>query len=159
MADRRRYCRPDCELSSDPAWPTTPFVAAETLVRHCRTNRMTNSRLADFELLLSLAISSLGSEAYGAALSRQLEQQTGRTISLGAVYKTLERLIGKGFLEAQVRAPSPERGGRRKKHYRLTGQGQAALSLTLADIDALRAQAFNAVIVNSNGSPSSAGPS
>ena len=95
-------------------------------------------RLGDFELLLALAIVRLDEEAYGAALAREIEDRTGRTVSLGAVYKTLERLEQKRYLGSHVSEPQPERGGRRRKHYRLMAPGHRALELTLRDIDALR---------------------
>ena len=98
----------------------------------------TPSRLGDFELVVCLAMSRLGEDAYGASLARVIEDRTGRSVSLGAVYKTLERLGAKGYCESEIGEPRAERGGRRRKHYRLTKTGQFALERTLADLDALR---------------------
>ena len=55
-------------------------------------------------------------------------------MSLGAVYKTLERLEDKGLVVSRVGAPTPERGGRRRKHFRLLAAGQRALKQSLAAI-------------------------
>lgn len=96
------------------------------------------AKLSEFELLLALAMVRLGDEAYGAALAREIEERTGRNVSLGAVYKTLERLDGKGFLTSRVGAPRATRGGRRRKYYRLRAAGRRALEQTLADLDAMR---------------------
>ncbi len=52
---------------------------------------------------------------------------TGRDVSLGAVYKTLDRLEDKGLVASRIGEPTAERGGRRKKHYRLLAAGQRAL--------------------------------
>lgn len=97
-----------------------------------------NARLSDFELLLVLAMVRLGSGAYGAALAREIEDRTRRTISLGAIYKTLDRLGSKGYLSSEIGPPLSERGGRRRKYYALTAAGEAALERSLQDIDSLR---------------------
>ena len=97
-----------------------------------------DARLSDFELLLVLAIVRLESAAYGAALAREIEDRTRRQISLGAIYKTLDRMGSKSYLSSEVSAPISERGGRRRKYYALTAAGEAALERSLKDIDALR---------------------
>ena len=98
-------------------------------------------RIGEFELLLTLAIEALGNGAHGAALAREIEGQTGRTVSLGAIYKTLGRLEDRGLLTAQLSQPTAERGGRRRKLYRLNAGARAAMQQSLADIDALRNRA------------------
>ncbi|MEO1088358.1 MAG: PadR family transcriptional regulator [Acidobacteriota bacterium] len=97
-----------------------------------------DARLSDFELLLVLALVRLGSDAYGAAVAREIEERTQRQISLGAIYKTLERLGAKGYISSQVGSPLAERGGRRRKYYALTAAGAETLDRSLQDIDALR---------------------
>lgn len=104
-------------------------------------NDQSTPRLGDFELLIALAIAALDENAYGASLAREIEEQTGRTISIGAVYKTLDRLDRKAMVTSSVGAPSPERGGRRRKIYRLSQAGRMAVEHSLADIDDLRARA------------------
>ena len=97
-----------------------------------------DARLSDFELLLALAMVRLGEDAYGAALAREIEERTRRQVSLGAIYKTLDRLGTKGYVSSRVGSPLGERGGRRRKYYELTAVGQATLERSLQDIDALR---------------------
>jgi PadR family transcriptional regulator, regulatory protein PadR len=63
-----------------------------------------------------------------------LEERTSRTVTLGAVYKTLGRLEAKGLLDVAVSAPTGERGGRRKKLYRLNSEGLAAVRGSLSDL-------------------------
>lgn len=79
--------------------------------------------LGEFEQLVLLAILQCGDEAYGAGLGREVEARTRRRVSLGAIYTTLLRLEEKGLVTARVGEPLPERGGRRRKYYRLLPAG------------------------------------
>lgn len=91
----------------------------------------------EFELLTLLAIVRLGEGAYGVTVRDELERRTSRMITLGAVYKTLARLEAKGFVDARVAPPTGARGGRRKKLYRVTSEGSAAVRSSLADLQRL----------------------
>ena len=88
----------------------------------------------EFELLVLLAILRLRNDAYGVTIREELERETSRTLTLGAVYKTLGRLEGKGLLETRVGPPTRERGGRRKKLYDLTETGREAARRSLTDL-------------------------
>jgi PadR family transcriptional regulator PadR len=88
----------------------------------------------EFELLVLMAILRLRGEAYGVTIREELERETSRTLTLGAVYKTVGRLEGKGYLRTRVAPPTHERGGRRKKMYQLTAAGLAAVRRSLADL-------------------------
>ena len=88
----------------------------------------------EFELLILLAILRLKDGAYGVTIREEVEAETSRTLTLGAVYKTLGRLEGKGYLETRVAPPTRERGGRRKKLYALTPGGLDAARRSLADL-------------------------
>lgn len=88
----------------------------------------------EFELLVLLAVLRLGDGAYGVTIREELEEETSRTLTLGTVYKTLGRLEGKGFLETRVAPPTKERGGRRKKLYRVTPSGLETARRSLADL-------------------------
>jgi DNA-binding PadR family transcriptional regulator len=88
----------------------------------------------EFELLTMLAIVQLADEAYGVTIRAVLETRTSRTVTLGAVYKTLGRLEEKGLLDVTVAPPTGERGGRRKKLYRLNSEGLAAVRGALSDL-------------------------
>lgn len=79
------------------------------------------------ELATLLAVSRLGDGAYGAAVRRDLRERTGRDHSVGAVYTTLQRLEDKGLLASRASAPLPVRGGRSRRHFRLTGAGARAI--------------------------------
>ena len=84
--------------------------------------------LGDFETLILLALVRLKDQAYGATIHREIEDRTSRSIAIGAVYTGLARLQRNGFVVATVGNPTPQRGGRRKKFYRLLPDGALALS-------------------------------
>jgi DNA-binding PadR family transcriptional regulator len=88
----------------------------------------------EFELLVLLAILRLRDGAYGVTIREELERETSRRLTLGAVYKTLGRLEGKGYLKTRVGPPTKERGGRRKKLYGLTANGLEAARRSLNDL-------------------------
>ncbi|HUL74421.1 MAG TPA: helix-turn-helix transcriptional regulator [Vicinamibacterales bacterium] len=92
---------------------------------------MADLTLGEFEQLVLLALARQGDQAYGVPIGAEIAQRTGRDVSLGAVYKTLERLELKGLVVSALGAPTAERGGRRKKYYRLNGHGQRALRQSL----------------------------
>jgi DNA-binding PadR family transcriptional regulator len=83
--------------------------------------------LGEFEQVVLLAIVRLGDEAYGTAIRREIEARTGRWVSIGAAYATLDRLVTKGYLRARDAAGSTERGGRARRFFALTPTGIAAL--------------------------------
>jgi DNA-binding PadR family transcriptional regulator len=88
--------------------------------------------VGEFEQLVLLSLFRVGADAYGVSIWREIVDRTGRDVSLGAVYKTLERLEDKGLVSSREGAPTPERGGRRKKHYRLLAAGHRALTQSLS---------------------------
>ena len=52
---------------------------------------------------------------------------TGRNVSRGSVYITLDRLETKGYLRSRLADPTPERGGRSKRYYALRPRAVEAL--------------------------------
>lgn len=88
--------------------------------------------LGEFEQLVLLAVLQAGSSAYGAVIQREIETRTGREAALGAVYTTLLRLEAKDLVASRVGEPLPERGGRRRKYYRVLPAGIRHLEASLA---------------------------
>jgi DNA-binding PadR family transcriptional regulator len=91
--------------------------------------------LGDFEQLVLLSLMRIareGADPYGVSICDDITARTGRDVSLGAVYKTLERLEDKGLVSSRFGAPTAERGGRRKKHFKLMAPGQRALKQSVA---------------------------
>jgi PadR family transcriptional regulator PadR len=79
--------------------------------------------LGEFEQLVLLAILRLDDKAYGVSIRTEITERTGREIAPGALYTTLDRLEEKGMLSSRLGDPTPERGGRSKRFYRVTTKG------------------------------------
>jgi len=84
--------------------------------------------LGEFEHLVLLAVYRLGTDAYGMRVRREIAGRTGREVTIGAVYATLERLQSKGLVSSDIGEPTAERGGRAKRSFRLTGAGIEAIN-------------------------------
>lgn len=89
---------------------------------------MKGEQLGAFEELVLLAVRGLDDEAYGIAVQQLLEQETGRSVSLGPVYTVLDRLEGKGLVRSTMVAGTPTRGGRSRRVFTLTAAGSRALT-------------------------------
>ena len=84
--------------------------------------------LGEFEVLILSSLSILGENAYGMTIHEKIEELGERTVSLGAVYTTLDRLEQKGFAKSWFSDPTPERGGRAKRYFEITASGKRALN-------------------------------
>jgi PadR family transcriptional regulator PadR len=83
--------------------------------------------LGQFEQIVLVALLRLGPDGYGMAVRREIEERTGRSLSIGAVYATLERLEAKGYVSSFTGEATPERGGRAKRFFQIESNGQRAL--------------------------------
>lgn len=83
--------------------------------------------LGSLEHIILLALMRLQGTAHGMLIRREIEACTGRSISIGAVYATLERLEAKGYVSSRVGEPTPERGGRAKRLFHVQAAGRKAL--------------------------------
>ena len=83
--------------------------------------------VGEFEHLVMLALVRLGNGTYGAAIRREIRERTGRDASEGTVYMTLGRLEKKRMIVSYAGIPTPQRGGRRRRHYLIDTEGQKAL--------------------------------
>jgi PadR family transcriptional regulator, regulatory protein PadR len=82
--------------------------------------------LGEFEQLTLLAAARLGDDAYGMTIRGEIAQRTGRQVTIGAVYATLDRLVSKGLL--RVSLPDPAAAGpQARRFFRLTRAGVTAL--------------------------------
>jgi PadR family transcriptional regulator, regulatory protein PadR len=86
--------------------------------------------LGEFEHIIVLALLRLDGRAYGVTVRQEIELRTQREVSIGAVYATLERLESKGYVKSHLGDPTPERGGRSKRFFRVTAKGVAAVNRT-----------------------------
>lgn len=95
---------------------------------------MRRTYLGEFEELVLLMIAILDGQAYGVTVSQEIEHHTGRVVTFGAVHNTLIRLEEKGFVRSELGGATTERGGRRKRLFKVTALGQRAIQ----DIQQLR---------------------
>jgi DNA-binding PadR family transcriptional regulator len=86
--------------------------------------------LGEFEHIVVLALLRLADQAYGVTVRQEIEVRTGREVSIGAIYATLDRLETKGYVKSHLGDPTPERGGRSKRFFHVTAKGVAAVNRT-----------------------------
>src|SRR5713226_9374687 len=86
--------------------------------------------LGEFEHIIVLALLRLDDRAYGVTVRQEIEFRTNREVSIGAVYATLDRLQTKGYVKSHRGDPTPERGGRSKRFFRVTANGVSAVNRT-----------------------------
>jgi len=91
---------------------------------------MRETQLGDFEEVILLLAGILAEEAYAFRITVEFKSQTGRAVSIGTVHSTLNRLEGKGFVTSKMGKPTAERGGRRKRIYMITAEGQRVLAVS-----------------------------
>jgi DNA-binding PadR family transcriptional regulator len=83
--------------------------------------------LGGFELQVLLAVMRLGEDAYGVPIADTIEAASGREVAAGSIYITLDRLEEKGLVTSRLGESTPERGGRAKTYFRITGKGVRAV--------------------------------
>jgi DNA-binding PadR family transcriptional regulator len=86
--------------------------------------------LGEFEQSVLLAILHRlhdGDDAYGVTVRETIESRTGRRVAVGALYTALDRLETKGYVRSRMSEPTPERGGRSRRHFIVTAAGHTAL--------------------------------
>lgn len=93
--------------------------------------------LGEFEHMLMLALIQLKDQAYGAKIRQLLDSEISRSVAIGAIYSTLERLEKKGMVSSRLGESTPERGGRAKRYFSVTAEGEAALKRAKDAMDTL----------------------
>ena len=99
--------------------------------------------LGEFELLVLLATLSVGDDAYPVSIARDLETRTGRKASRASVLITLERLEDKELVLSWFGDPTPERGGRPKRFFKVKPRGVQAVKDALERIETMTARLGN----------------
>ena len=107
---------------------------------------MTSRRyLGEFEQIVLWAIVRLGDDAYGVPIRLDIERRTGRSLTVGALYRTLDRLESKGYVTSAFGEPTAERGGRSRRYFKVRPAGlrvlRASRDALVAMWDGLDAQA------------------
>lgn len=88
--------------------------------------------LGQFEFQVLATLQAQPDDAYGVTIGDRLSERTGKTPSAGALYTTLDRLQEKGFVTSWWGEPTAERGGRRKRMFRISAAGVSAMRRTEA---------------------------
>src|SRR5688500_15728290 len=88
---------------------------------------MKGTNLGEVEELVLLTVAALMEGAYSIAICDELSNRTGRSVTLGMVHAELNRLEEKGLVKSRLGEATKTRGGKRKRFYRLTIPGKAAL--------------------------------
>lgn len=91
---------------------------------------MKRTYLGEFEELVLLTVAMRYDNAYGLGITDEIEQKTGRKITLSSVHKTLKRLEEKGFISSRMGGATEHRGGRQKRLFTITAYGKKALQQT-----------------------------
>jgi PadR family transcriptional regulator PadR len=91
--------------------------------------------LGSFEEQVMLAVARTSGDAYGMNVRRELEAVTGREITIGSVYATLDRLEAKSLVASERSAGAADAPSRRV--FALTRAGVKSLEQTRAVRDRL----------------------
>lgn len=102
----------------------------------------TDSPLGEFEVIVLMAILHLthaGDDAFGSAVREEIEKRSGRVVSRGSIYITLDRLEDKGLLASRPGATTPDRQGRPKRLFKVTAPGRKAVKQAVATVTRMHA--------------------
>jgi DNA-binding PadR family transcriptional regulator len=83
--------------------------------------------LGEFEQIVLLAILRVRDDAYGVPIRLEIEARTGRSVTVGALYRTLDRLEEKGYVTSSFGDPTPARGGRSRRYFKVRPAGLRTL--------------------------------
>lgn len=81
-----------------------------------------------WDLDVLAAVARLRGNAYGVSIMDEVSKRNKKEVAYGSIHVTLDRLKDQGFLTAKMGDPTPQRGGRRKRFYEITGKGESALA-------------------------------
>lgn len=93
--------------------------------------------LGELEHVVLLALARLGEQAYGARVRAEILDRTGREVTIGSLYSALDRMERKGFVSSRLGDPTPARGGKAKRFYRLQVPGIHALNQSRTMLEGL----------------------
>ena len=105
---------------------------------------MRKTYIGELEEVVLLTVAILQEEAYGVAIALHIEKQLNRKLSISAVHATLHRLSEKGYVNSNMGGATTERGGRRKRFFKVTNAGGKILS----EIQNVRTQLWSQIPSN-----------
>ena len=83
--------------------------------------------MGELEELVLMIVAILKEDAYGVSVMDEIFEQIGRKVNISAVHTVLDRLEKKGFVSSYWGGASAERGGRRKRLFKITSEGSSAI--------------------------------
>ncbi len=89
--------------------------------------RNMNQNLGNLEETVLLIVAVMSEEAYGYTVSEEYVKNMGNRISISAVHTVLKRLEKKGLIKSEMGGATAERGGRRKRIFKVTKTGMDTL--------------------------------
>jgi PadR family transcriptional regulator len=95
--------------------------------------------LGELEQMVLLAVVRMGDRAYAVSVRDELRRQAGVKLTRGTIYVTLDRLERKGYLKSSLSDPTPERGGKAKRCFKLTAAAVRGLRYAHGTMSRLRA--------------------
>ena len=101
---------------------------------------MKGTNLGEFEELVLLTVGILYDNAYSVAIKDELNQQTGRKVTISSVHAAVYRLEEKGLLDSRMGEQSEKRGGKRKRIFTISKSGKEALEKASDLRNRMRAQ-------------------
>lgn len=106
---------------------------------------MKKFQLGEFEKIVLLTVGVLNGDAYGVAISAEIEKRLNRKVSLGALQSALRRMEDKGFLRSALGDTTKARGGKRKRYFEITAFGKKALDFNNQSHPKLRSESHEEV--------------
>lgn len=98
---------------------------------------MSQKTLGEFEEIVVMIVAILNGDAYSVGIIGEIEKRLNREVSLGAIQTVLKRLEKKGLLKSEFGSATNERGGKRKRLYEITAEGQEIIDQTRAQRNSL----------------------
>lgn len=111
-------------LSPTPPYNPFPFFS---YISFTNLIQMSKINLAEFEEVILMMVAIFQEGAYGNLIVKEIELQMDRKVNLSSVHVTLYRLEDKGLVKSEFGGATKERGGRRKRIFRITSAGLATL--------------------------------
>lgn len=88
---------------------------------------MREYQLGEFEEIVLLTVAVLHDDAYGVSIKQEIEERLNRNVSVSALQTALRRLEKKDYLKSSFGEATAIRGGKRKRYFKVTKVGKAAL--------------------------------
>ena len=102
---------------------------------------MRRESIGELEELVLLAVGSCYEQAYAVVILQTIVESTGRKLDVTAIHSVLRRLEAKGYISSEMGGATRERGGRRKRFFKLTKSGL----IVLDEINQVRTKLYSKI--------------